>query len=72
MPIDDSSGTNKRARYTPDLIPSSNYVASVNSVSTLNTPNDLPEVILLTSDVPKIRHTIMRDKNICDTERGGY
>ena len=72
MPIDDSSGTNKRARYTPDIIPSFNYVASVNSVSTFNKTSDNIHVIVLTYDAPETDHITMRDKPGHAMEKIGY
>ena len=50
--IDDRPNLDKRARYTPDLLPSDIYVVSKNSVSSLNTPSDSTQLLLLTSDDP--------------------
>ena len=35
----------KKACYTPDLLPAAISVASENSVSTLTTPSDLPDIL---------------------------
>ena len=50
MPIGDSFRPNKRAYYTPDPLSSAISVASGNSISTLTTPSDPPQVIVLTFD----------------------
>ena len=43
--IDDRSCLYKRARYTLDLLPAAIYGASENSVSTLTTPSDSPDIL---------------------------
>ena len=43
--IDDRSPPHKRARYTPDILPDAISVASENSVSTLTTPSDSPDIL---------------------------
>ena len=54
--IDDSTRLDKRACYTPDLLPAAISVASKNSVSTLTTPSDPPQVIVLNSDDTNTHH----------------
>ena len=71
MPIDDSSISNKRSRYTPDLLAAVISVASGNYASTLTTPYDSPQVILLIFDAPDTDHTITREKPVCATEKRG-
>ena len=46
----------KRARFAPNLLPATISVASENSVSTLTTPSDLPD--LLPTDDPKTLHIL--------------
>ena len=72
MPIDDSRHLQKRACYTPGPLPDAVYVASKKSVSTVTTPCDPPQDILLNSDVPKIDHTMMRDKYHCGNMKRGH
>ena len=48
--IDDRPRPHKIAHYTLDLLPYTISIVSENSVSTLNTTSDLPQLILLTSD----------------------
>ena len=43
--IDDRPHPPKRARYAPNLLPATIYVASENSVSTLTTPSDFPDIL---------------------------
>ena len=43
--IDDSLPPPKRARYAPNLLPATISVAYENSVSTLTTPSDLPDIL---------------------------
>ena len=72
MSIDDSFRLNKIARYNPDLIPDSIYVASVKSDSTLTTNYEPPQDILITYDYPNTDHIIMRDKPGYATEKIEY
>ena len=48
----------KRARYAPNLLPATISVASENSVSTLTTPSDLPDI--LPTDGPKNLHVLKK------------
>ena len=50
IPIYDSSRQNKRAHYTPDPLPHAISIASGKYVSTLTTPCDYPQDILISSD----------------------
>ena len=43
--IDDRPPPPKKARYAPNLLPATISVASENSVSTLTTPSDLPDIL---------------------------
>ena len=52
--INDIPRSHKRARYTPDLLPSAMCIASENYVSTLTTPYDSTD--LLPSDDPNTLH----------------
>ena len=54
--IFDITHLDKRPRYTPDLLPSDIYIASEKSMSTLNTPSDSPQLLVLTSDYPNHCH----------------
>ena len=49
----------KRSRYTPDQLPAAISVASENSVSTLTTPSDSPDI--LPSDNPNTLYVINKD-----------
>ena len=49
----------KRARYNPDLLPDDFYVASENSVGTLITPSDSPD--LFPTDDPNTIHVMKKD-----------
>ena len=42
----------KRAHYTPDLLPDAIFVAFEKCVSTLTTPSDSPQLLVLTFYVP--------------------
>ena len=42
--IDDRPPRHKRARYAPNLLPATIYVASEKSVSNLTTPSDFPDI----------------------------
>ena len=59
--IDGRPHQDKRARYSPDLLPAAIYVASENHVSTLTIPSDPPQVLVLTSDDPNHRHAMKKD-----------
>ena len=72
VPIDYSPLLNKRAHYTPDLIPDSSYNASKNYVSTLTTPSESPQYIILTPGAPNTHHNIMRDEYDCGKVKIGY
>ena len=49
----------KRSQYAPDLLPSAIYVAYENSVSTLTTPSDFPDI--LPNDDPNTLHVLRKD-----------
>ena len=72
IPIDDSPRPDKISRYTPDLLPASIYVAYGKYVSTLDTPSELPQVVILTYDAPNTDHAINTDKPICVTDKVGH
>ena len=63
--IDEIPLPQKRAWYTPDLLPAAIYVASGNSVSNLSTPFDSPDI--LSTDDTNTLHLI---KNICPWKVG--
>ena len=54
--IDDRPRLDKRSHYTPNLLPNSISVASKNSDSTLNTPYDSLQLLILNFDDPNPRH----------------
>ena len=58
--IGDRSLLDKRARYTPDMLPDSIYVASENSVITFDTPSDSPQLLLLNYDYPNPLHPMKK------------
>ena len=58
--IDDRAPPHKRARYAPDLFPAAISVASENSVSTLTTPSDSPDI--LPADDHNTLHVMKKDK----------
>ena len=58
--IGDSSRLDKISLYTPDLLPSAIFVSSKNYVSTLTTPSDSPQVLLLPSSYPYPRHAMKK------------
>ena len=58
--INDIPSLHKRACYTPDLIPATISVASKNSVSTLTTPYDSPQLLLVTSYDINHRHAMKK------------
>ena len=72
MPLNESYIPNKRACYTLDQLPYTVYVASGNSVRTLNTPSESPPDIPLSYDVPSTDHTIFIFKPGCAKEKIGY
>ena len=53
---------NKMTRYTSDPLPDDITVPSGNSIITLDTHSNYPQVILLSSDAPSTDGIIMRDK----------
>ena len=62
----------KRARYTPDLLPYSIYVASEKVFSTLTTSSDSPQVLVLTSYDTNPPHAMNNDDPICGRLKIGY
>ena len=72
MNIDDSFIPNKIYFCTPDLIPADIYVASGNYISTLDTPSDYPQVVLVSSDSTSTYHTIILYKPSHTNEKMGY
>ena len=62
----------KRSRYTPDLIPAAISVDYENSVSTLTTPSDSPQLLLLTSDDPNPCHAMKKDEPCRGRVKMGY
>ena len=62
----------KIARYTPDMIPSAISIASEIYVSTLTTPSNSPQVLVLTSDDPNPRHTMKKDNPVHVRVKIGY
>ena len=55
----------KRYQYTPDMIPASISVTSENSISSLDTPSDYPQVLVLDSDDPNPHHSINKYNPVC-------
>ena len=56
--IVDRPPLHKIARYSPNLLPATISVASENSVSTLTTPSDFPDIF--PTDVPKTLHVLKK------------
>ena len=50
--IDDRTSQNKRAHYTPDMLPAAISVAPYNYVITLTAPSNFTKIHLLTYDDP--------------------
>ena len=68
--IDDRPPLHKRARYAPNLFQAAIYVASENSVSTLTTPSDLPDI--LPTDGPNTLHVLKKDVHMKGRVHRGY
>ena len=68
--IDDRPPTHKRARYTPDLLPVSIYVASEDYVSTLATPSDSPDI--LPTDDPSTLYFMKKSMHLEGRMKRGY
>ena len=67
--IDDRPPPHKRSRYAPNLLPATISVASENSVSTLNNPPDLPDI--LPTDGQKTIHVLNKGLPVnCRFHRG--
>ena len=62
--------TPKRARYAPNMLPATIYVASENSVSTLTTPSDLPDI--LPTDGQKDVHVLKKGLPVNGRDHRGY
>ena len=58
--IDERTCPNKRARYSPDLLPDDIYVASEKSVITLSTSSSSPKILIIPSDDPNPLHDIKK------------
>ena len=56
--IDDRPPLHKSSEYAPNLLPDTSSVASENSVSTLTTPSDFPDI--LPADGPKNLHVLKK------------
>ena len=70
--IDDSTYLDKRAHYTPYLIPAAISFASENYVSNLTNPSDMPHVLVLNFDDPNPQHYINKDKPFHVKVKRGY
>ena len=68
--IDDRPPPHKRARYDPNLHPATISVASENSVSTLTTTSDLPDI--LPTDVQKAIHVLKKGMPVNGHVQRGY
>ena len=68
--IDDRPPPPKRARYAPNLLPATIYVVSENSVSTLTTPSDLPDI--LPTDGQKNVHVLKKGLPVNSRVHRGY
>ena len=71
MPIGNSTRPNKRSHYTSEPLPAEMYVAPGKYVSTLTTPSDSPQFILLNRDYNNTHHTIMSYNNFYDRAKRG-
>ena len=67
---DDRPPPHKRARYAPNLLPATISVASENSISTLTTPSDLPDI--LPTDSPKNIHFLKKGLPVKVRVHRGY
>ena len=70
--IDDSTQTDKRYCYNPDMLPDAIYIASVKSIITLTTTYDPPKVMLLTSDSINTYLGINKYKPCCGRVKRWY
>ena len=70
--IADRLRPDKRARYTPDLIPDAISVSSEKSVSTLTTPSDSPRLLILTSDNNHHHHSMKKYEPYHGKMKRGY
>ena len=68
--IDDRPPSHKRAQYTPDLLPAAISVAYENSVSTLTTPSDFPDI--LHTDYPNTLHVMKKYMPLKGRVHSGY
>ena len=71
MTIYDSYRPNKRAVYTPDMLPDDIYAASGSSINNSTTPYDSLKTIHLSFYSPRTDNTIVRDKPGCTTYKRG-
>ena len=72
MSIHYSPRQNKISMYTPNPLSYAFSVASVNYVSTLNSPCRYPQVIPLTFYGPNTHHTTIQDIPYCVNVKIGY
>ena len=72
IPIDDSTLPDKRARYTPDLLPYAISIAYEDSVITLTAPYDPPQVLALTSGDPNPNNFMNKYNPVHGRVKRGY
>ena len=72
MPIYDIPNPNKIACYTSDTIPNTITVTSINSVSNLTTPSNLPQIIVMNYYDHNTQHTTNIDKSFHGRGEIGY
>ena len=70
--IDDRPQLGKRYRYTTDMLLSIIYIASGKYVSTLTTPYDSSQLIILTSDDTNHFHAMKKYEPYCGRVKIGY
>ena len=63
---------NKIVQYTSDMLPYSIHINSENSGSTLITPSDSSQLLVMSYDDPDTQHTIMSDKPCLGRAEIGY
>ena len=68
--IDYRRPPHQRAQYAPNLLPATISVASENSVSTLTTPSDLPDI--LPTDGSKTIHVLKKGLPVKGRVHRGY
>ena len=69
MPIGNITCPNKTSHYTSEPLPAKIYVTSEKYVSTLTTPSNPPQFILINYDDTNTHHTIISYNHFCDRDK---